>query len=119
IRAYNQLNAGVSPIKIAQELQSSIVDSIFKYGDEIEKTEYELKEVLADDELYNRVIQELLLNEEVTVKKKVYLQEMLINLNSLNYFYTRTRKSQVLTEGNIVQRNANVTEITMNDDEAD
>jgi superfamily II DNA or RNA helicase len=117
IKAYNQLNAGISTKEIAEELKNVEVENVFKYGDDESTTNIPLSEILADDDLYHRIIQELDSTEPITVSKKVHLQEMLINLNSLNHFYTRTRKSEVLTEGNIVKRNANVIEIEMNDDE--
>lgn len=117
IRAYNQLSAGISTKEIAEELKNVEVENVFKYGDDEFTTKIPLREVLADDDLYHRIIRELESIETMTVSKKVHLQEMLINLNSLNHFYTRTRKKEVLTEGNIVQRNANVVEIEMNDDE--
>ena len=117
IKAYNQLNSGISPKLIAEELNNAEIKNIFKYGDNEYITNELLKDVLSDDALYNNIISELERNEQVSIQKKVHLQEMLINLNSLNHFYTRTRKSQVLTEGNIVQRNPNVMELTMNEDE--
>jgi superfamily II DNA or RNA helicase len=117
IRAYNQLNAGVPTIKIAEELKTVEVENVFKYGENESITKVPLSEILVDDDLYHRIIQELDSINPITVSQKVHLQEMLINLNSLNHFYTRARKSEVLTEGNIVQRNANVVEIEMNEDE--
>lgn len=117
IRAYNKLNAGISTKEIAEELKKIEVVNVFKYGDIESTSNVPLIEILAGDNLYHRIIQELDSTEPITVSKKVHLQEMLINLNSLNHFYTRTRKREVLTEGNIVRRNANVVEIEMNDDE--
>jgi superfamily II DNA or RNA helicase len=117
IRAYNQLNAGIQPKEIAEELKSIEVENVFKYGDKESTTNVLLSEILTDDNLYHSIIIELESKEPLTVSKKVHLQEMLIHLNSLNHFYTRTRKSEVLTEGNIVKRNANVVEIEMNEDE--
>jgi len=117
IKAYNQLNAGVSTQQIADELKNSEVENIFKYGDNEYITKNYLTEILAEDDLYKNIISELEANTHLSLQKKVHLQEMLINLNSLNHFYTRTRKREVLTEGNIVQRNANVVEIEMNNDE--
>ncbi|MEI7581650.1 helicase-related protein [Runella sp.] len=117
IRAYNQLNAGIPTKEIAEELKTVEVENVFKYGYDEFTTNVPLSEILADDNLYHRIIQKLDNIEPITVSQKVHLQEMLINLNSLNHFYTRTRKSEVLTEGNIIRRNANVVEIEMNDDE--
>lgn len=117
IRAYNQLNSGVSKNEIAEELKNVKVPNVFKYGDDESTANVPLREILADDKLYHLIIQELEGIEPITLTKKVHLQEMLINLNSLNHFYTRTRKIEVLAEGNIVSRNANVIEIKMNDDE--
>lgn len=117
IRAYNQLNEGITTRQISAELKSSEVQNIFKYGDGEYITNDSLNNVLSEDGLYKSIINELETDEKITVQKKVRLQEMLINLNSLNHFYTRTRKRGVLTEGNIVQRNANVVEIEMNEEE--
>lgn len=117
IKAYNQLNAGILTQEIAEELKNTEVENVFKYGDYDFTTKVSLSEILADDDLYHRIIQELDSNEPITVPKRVRLQEMLINLNSLNHFYTRTRKSQVLTDSNVVTRVANVIEIEMNEEE--
>lgn len=115
IRAYNQLNAEISTLEIAEELKNAEVENVFKYGDDEFTTKVPLREVLADDDLYHRIIWELESIETMTVSKKVHLQEMLINLNSLNHFYTRTRKKEVLSEGNIVNRNVRVVAFDMND----
>jgi SNF2 family DNA or RNA helicase len=117
IRAYNQLNAGIQSKIIAEELKTVEIENVFKYGENESTTKVKLSEILVDDVLYQSIIQELDNIEPITVHQKVRLQEMFINLNSLNHFYTRTRKSEVLTEGNIVIRNANVIKIKMNDDE--
>jgi superfamily II DNA or RNA helicase len=117
IRAYNQLNAGISTKKIAEDLKNVEVENVFKYGEDESISNIPLSEILVNDDLYHRIIQELESSEQITVSKKVHLQEMLINLNSLNHFYTRTRKTEILTEGNIVKRNANVIQIEMNDNE--
>lgn len=119
IRAYNQLNAGTKLTEIAKELKNVEVENIFKYGEEVITTKLPLNDILSDDVLFNRILKELDNDEPINVARKVYLQEMLINLNSLNHFYTRTRKSEVLTEGNIVRRSANVIKIEMNEDEED
>ncbi len=119
IKAYNQLNAGISTQQIAEDLRKHEIKNVFKYGDNEYVTSAPLIEILAEDDLYKKIVSELEASESLTVQKKVYLQEMLINLNSLNHFYTRTRKIEVLTDGNIVQRNANVIEIEMNDSEVE
>jgi SNF2 family DNA or RNA helicase len=117
IRAYNQLNTGIPPKEIAEQLKRVKIQNVFKYGDDESTTNIPLSEILTDDDLYKCIIQELENIERITISKKVQLQEMLINLNSLNHFFTRTRKSEVLTEGNIVNRNAHVVVINMNKDE--
>lgn len=119
IKAYNQLNTGVPTHEIAKDLKNSEIENIFKYGEQEFRTNNSLTEILAEDGLFKNIIFKLEENVPLTVQKKVQLQEMLINLNSLNHFYTRTRKREVLTDGNIVQRNANVIEIEMNKDEID
>lgn len=117
IRAYNQLNLGVSTKDIAHELKNTMIKYVFKYGDNEYFSDVSLNELLKDDKLYNSVIEGLDTEEPLTTSKKVQLQEMLINSNSLNHCYTRTRKREVLTEGNIVNRNAKVLEIEMNEEE--
>lgn len=117
IRAYNLLNSGIPAKEIAEYLKTVEIENVFKYGDYETSTKVPLSEFLSNDELYHRIIQMLDTIDPITVPEKVRLQEMLINLNSLNHFYTRTRKSEVLTDGNIVVRNANVVEIEMNNSE--
>ncbi len=117
IRAYNQLNTGIPTKEIAAELKIVEVANVFKYGEDESTSNVPLSEILSDDDLYHSIINELDSNEPLTLYKKVHLQEMLINLNSLNHFYTRTRKSEVLTDGNIVIREAKVVEIEMNENE--
>ena len=116
IRAYNQLNAGV-PLKIiAEELKSAEIESIFKYGEE-EISNKTLLDVLSEDKLFQSILFELMSNENLTIAKRALIQEKLISSNSLNHFYTRTRKKEVLTEGNIVHRNVVAIEIEMSEEE--
>ena len=81
IRAYNQLNTGVSPKEIAEELKMVEVENVFKYGDDETTTNGPLSEILAKDGLYLNIVKELENIESITVSKKVHLQEMLINLD--------------------------------------
>lgn len=117
IRAYNQLSDDVDPQQIAEDLNNSEVENKFKYGDYEYKTTSLLNEILGKDELYIKLINELNKDRELSLKRKVQIQDMLINLNSLNHIYTRTRKKQVLTDGNVVRRNPHVRGITMNNQE--
>lgn len=117
IKAYNQLNAGVPTKEIAKELKKAEVENVFKSGDSENITTSSLNEILINDNLYHHIIEELDTEEPLIISKKVHLQEMLINSNSLNHFYTRTRKKEVLTEGNVVQRKPTVINIPMNEEE--
>jgi SNF2 family DNA or RNA helicase len=114
IQAYKKINSGVSPNEIAKFLLNSNVTNIFKYGDSILNTEEKLNKLLKDDELFQSLIVELQSTKPLTISKKISIQEKLINLNSLNNFYTRTRKKDVLTAGNSVIRKPQVLEISMN-----
>lgn len=118
IYAYNQLNAGVPTPEIAETLENAEVDEIFKYGDNEYKNTVSLSEVLADDDLYHTILSTLRSVENpLSHKDRAHIQEQLINSNSLNHFYTRTRKKEVLTEANVVQRNPRVVSFSMNNEE--
>lgn len=119
IQAYNQLNSKTPTTEIIKCLENAEVEEIFKYGDNEYKNIKSLNEVLGNDELYHNILSALKKAENpISHKDKVQIQEALINLNSLNLFYTRTRKKEVLTAGNIVQRNPNVVELEMKEEEA-
>ena len=114
VQAYKKLNSGIERQEIANFLLSSNVANVFKYGESIFNTDEKLIHLLKEDELFQSLINELQSNEPFTIKKKIIIQEKLINLNSLNNFYTRTRKKEVLTTGNSVKREPRVLEISMN-----
>lgn len=124
IRAYNQLNANINTKRIANELKETKVENLFQYGEFEHRTWELLGTVLEEDYLYKNLLKKLEGTQELTHETKAQLQEMLINLNSLNHFYTRTRKRDVTTKatttttkGNIVSRNPSVIEIEMNESE--
>lgn len=114
IRAYSQLNHGVKASEIARELNEATIENVFKYVEEYRTTQ-KLAEALEGDELFKLVIKELTNAENLNPAKKVEIQRMLINLNSLNHIYSRTRKKDVSTSENTVIRNSRVIEINMND----
>lgn len=115
VKAYNQLNSGVKCSQISKELKSISVDQFFKYGDNQFKSNIQLVKLLSEVELFNSILKDLDSTTELTIPEKVKLQGKLIELNSLNYFYTRTRKKEVLLEDNTVIRNPIVIEISMNE----
>ncbi len=117
IQAFNQLNSGVHPKEIAKYLIHAKIENVFKYGDTVIRKEESLSKVLADDELYQRLIHELKESHTLNLERRVMLQELMINLNSLNHFYSRTRKKEVLTQENAVTRSATVVEIKMTEEE--
>ncbi len=119
IKAYNQLNEGVDNVEIGNELKATKVESFFKYGDYEYKSISSLEDVLKEDQLYKSLLHKLFNTKEMTPAIKAKLQEMLINLNSLNHFYTRTQKKQVNVQGNVVKRNPRVIAIEMNNSERD
>lgn len=120
IHAYNQLNSSVKTNDIATILENAEVEEVFKYGDNEYKNKRMLNEVLGKNELYNSILKKLkTVVNPLTHKDKAEIQEQLINLNSINHFYTRTRKKQVLTEDSSVQRNPNVVEFSMNEEESE
>lgn len=118
IRAFNDISAGVPLDEIAKNLQEAEVEIVFKYGKyeniEIEK----LTDILKEDGLFLSVLEDLQSNED-TRELRTAIKQKLVNLNTLNHIYTRTRKSQVLTDGEVVSRNANVIPIAMTDEESD
>ena len=118
VQAYKKLNSGVEPKEIAEFLKNARVQSVFKYGESTINSESDLQEILKNDQLFKNLIEELNSNEPLSHKRKVQIKEMLISLNSLNNFYTRTRKREVVTQDTSVVRNPVVLEIQMNDVES-
>lgn len=117
IKAYNELNSGRRTMEIAEELLQTEIKNIFKLGEYINISNYRLEEILKNDLLFKNLIETLKSKDNITAKEKVLIQEQLINLNSLNHFYTRTRKIDVQTDGTVVKRNSKVIYIEMNNEE--
>ena len=115
--AYNKLHENIDTKEIAAFLENSNVESLFKYGKEEFKNYVSLSEQLKNDSLYDRLIKELKKDEPIDKKRKARIQDMLINLNSLNHFYTRTRKKDVSVGKDFVTRKVKAINFEMNDNE--
>lgn len=95
VNALNQLNRGASFKEVLSELKGYYIQTSYSYGDEqIEQAET-IEEAFDDDPLYERVIKRLEDNSN-DMEIRVDIQGDLIELNSLNHIYTRTKKKDVI-----------------------
>ena len=116
IRAFNEISAGVSLTQIADDLENAQVDIVFKHGEYEEITANKLTEILKDDALMSSVLEDLrnLVDNRET---RALIKQKLVNLNTLNHIYSRTRKNQVLTDGEVVKRNPTALSFEMSEQE--
>ncbi len=95
VRALNFLNRGVSFNEVMKELTDGSIQTQYAYGDEVTSSYESLDEAFMDDPLYNRVTNKLQSGEE-TIENRIDIQSDLIELNSLNHIYSRTKKREVI-----------------------
>lgn len=118
IRAFNEVSTNKPLAEIASNLKSAEVENVFKFGKYESVEVQKLSEILKDDPLFQSVLQDFETKED-TRNLRTIIKQKLVNLNRLNHIYSRTRKSQVLTDGEVVTRNANVIPIKMTDEESE
>jgi superfamily II DNA/RNA helicase len=119
IVALSQLNSHVPLKEISEQLSSAIVLQELSAKDELfESTENTVNDIFKEDELYQRV-QKKLLNEIDTPTTRAEAQQDLVDLNSLNHLYTRTRKKDVQNELDVVQRSAKTLRVELSQEERD
>lgn len=112
IKAYTDLKNGVPFQTIASDLTQAKVIREFKYGQFEEKEPVPLVEVLKDDALFQNLLEDLsTLNP--TPAHIARINDKLINLNTLNHIFTRTKKRDVLIGNEVVERNVLLREIHM------
>lgn len=95
VKALNLLNRGAPFNQVSKNLKEGIIETQYAYGEEIKSTPETLEEIFEDDPLYKRVIDSLQNNDE-SIENRVDIQSDLIELNSLNHIYSRTRKREVI-----------------------
>lgn len=90
--------------------ESSINNEVYK------RTEHTVGELFAGDALYQRV-RSRMLNWSGSDEQRVEIQQDLMELNSLNHLYTRTRKRDVLGKDEAVIRDPKTILVTLSDEE--
>lgn len=104
IKALANLNANIPLKQVADELHSSIVVREMTADEEVYfSQELSIEEIYREDDLYNRARQNMLIGPD-SVENRVKVQQDLIELNSLNHLYTRTRKKDVMNASEVVTR---------------
>lgn len=97
VRALNQLNRGEPFSTVQNELLGVDIQTEFSYGKDSQKKQNNLEELFENDPLYQRVLEKLGTSDE-TIDNRIDIQSDLIELNSLNHIYSRTKKRDVLKE---------------------
>jgi len=104
----NQIGTELNKAEIKQEVN---IDEVIFFS-----KDYTVEDLFVNDELYKRV-QHNLLNGTDTVINRVKIQQDLIELNSLNNIYTRTRKRDVINENEKVTRFPKTISVNLNSKE--
>ncbi|MBL0337515.1 MAG: hypothetical protein IPP73_20015 [Chitinophagaceae bacterium] len=118
IRALTKLNANHSLPEIAEELHNSSVLQQVRADEEIFFShEYSISELFTNDQLYLRVRERCWKIKDDLVTR-VKIQQDLIELNSLNHLYTRTRKKDVLSDKDKVVRNPHTITVGLTEEES-
>ncbi|HPR72972.1 MAG TPA: SNF2-related protein [Bacteroidales bacterium] len=104
IHALSRLNNRESYEEIAEELHNSDVVQEMTADEEVyQRTERTIAELFENDPLYQRARVNLLDgNDKVEIRAQI--QQDLVELNSLNHIYSRTRKKEVMNDRDIITR---------------
>lgn len=101
----SQIGYELKKAKIKQEVS---IDEVVFFS-----KEYAVEDLFINDELYKRV-QNYLLGGIDSISNRVKIQQDLIELNSLNNIYTRTRKRDVISENEKVTRFPKTISVNLN-----
>jgi superfamily II DNA/RNA helicase len=117
IHAVKRLNANEPLKEIAEELNSTEITQEMT-ADRIVYSRFRMtvSEIFQKDELYQRACESMTRKED-TLENRVKIQQDLIELNSLNHLYTRTRKRDVLSDEDMVTRKARTIPVYLSDEE--
>ncbi|AXE16689.1 hypothetical protein DR864_02560 [Runella rosea] len=117
IKALTKLNSNSPLNEIATELNNSLVVSEMSVDDQIYFTQQStINEIYQNDKLYQRAIKNMIDGENST-ENRIKIQQDLVELNSLNHLYSRTRKKDVMNDNEVVKRNPKTITITLTSDE--
>jgi superfamily II DNA or RNA helicase len=117
IRALSKLNANSPLTEIAEELNNSRVTFEMTADEEVySREELTIGELYEDDALYKRA-KENMHNGDSSVENRVKIQQDLIELNSINHLYTRTRKKDVMSEIDVVRRKPQTISVNLSTEE--
>jgi hypothetical protein len=102
---------------VAKELHDAKVIEQMTADEEVYFSEEKsIGELFGKDALYLRA-RENMLKGENTVENKVDIQQDLIDLNSLNHLYIRTRKKDVMSENEVVHRKPKTVTVQLSEGE--
>jgi len=117
IRALNKLNANTPLQDVADELHDSRIVFEMTADEEVYfREEIAIGKLYEDDALYQRA-RENMCNSESSIENRVKIQQDLIELNSLNHLYTRTRKKDVMSDNDVVKRNPQTITVNLSNEE--
>ncbi len=104
VKSLNKLNSQVPLPLIAEELHNSKVIFEMTAAEEVySKQEFSIGQLFENDALYQRARNNMISGGQ-TLENRVKIQQDLIELNSLNYLYTRTRKNDVMDSNDVIRR---------------
>jgi superfamily II DNA or RNA helicase len=119
IRALSRLKAKDPLPDIAEELHNTVVTQVMTVDEEIySSVDNPVSVLFQDDALYKRV-RGYLQSGSVDVENRAKIQQDLVELNSLNNIYSRTRKKDVLSDKDIVARDPITISVNLSTEEQD
>ena len=115
IKALSRLNANEPLTDIAEELHSEYVTQEMTADEEIFHTEkVKIGELFQNDALYLRARDNMLKGED-NIANRIGVRQDLIELNSLNYLYTRTRRRDIMKKEEIIIREPKTIPVTLSE----
>lgn len=117
VKALSHLNLNKPLNEIAKNLHDSTVLQQMTVDDQVfDSIKLPISRLFDSDELYNRARSNMLSGDN-SLTNKVNIQQDLIELNSLNHLYTRTRKKDVMKSQDVVLREPRTILINLSDEE--
>jgi superfamily II DNA or RNA helicase len=117
IKALSRLNAGDPLPIIAEELHNTVVKQEMTIDEKVfSSVKNPVSALFENDALYNRA-RGYLLNGSDDITTRALIQQDLVELNSLNNIYSRTRKRDVLSGDDIVSRDPITIEVRLSEEE--